>query len=121
MVSIPLTIGPEAEGSSPLSFTQAILYNQDYQEVTITTQDGSLTILLLCLKGDLDNDGVITSIDAALALQISAGLIEPSDYQECAGDVNGDGKIDSLDADLILQCAAGNCSFATSSGRMPSQ
>ena len=113
LVSIPLTIGAETEGSSPLSIDNAILYNQDYQEVTITTQDGTLSILPVCVKGDVDNDGVITSADAELVLQISVGLIEPDEYQICAGDVNGDGEINSLDAALINQCAAGDCLFAT--------
>jgi len=111
LVSIPFTIYPEAGGSSPLYLTNATIYNQEYQEVTITTQDGTLSILPVCVKGDVDNDGMITSADAELVMQISVGLIEPDEYQICAGDVNGDGEINSLDAALITQCAAGDCTF----------
>ncbi|MCX5886828.1 MAG: cohesin domain-containing protein, partial [Proteobacteria bacterium] len=113
LVSIPLTIYSDSEGSSPLSLTNATIYNKEYQEVTITTQDGTLSILPVCIKGDVNNDGAITSVDAALVLQISVGLIEPDEYQICAGDVNDDGEINSLDAALITQCAAGDCTFAT--------
>ena len=122
LVSIPFTIYPEAQGSSPLSLANATVYNADYQPVTITTQDGTLNILPVCTKGDVNNDGSITSVDASMVLQISVGLIEPDTYQMCAGDVNNDGKINSLDASLILQCSVGNCNFPTESGKilMPS-
>lgn len=113
LVSIPFAIGAEAEGSSPLSFTEASIYNQEYQQLTITTQDGSLITLPLCTKGDVNKDGVISSEDAELVNQISVGLIQPDDYQKCAGDVNGDGEINALDAALILQCVEGNCQFVS--------
>lgn len=103
LISIPFTINPEASGTSPLRFSRATIYNQEYQEIKITTKDGSLTIYPACTKGDLNNDGMITSVDALIVLQICVGLIEPDEYQLCAGDVNNDGKINSLDAALILQ------------------
>ena len=56
--------------------------------------------------GDVDCDGLITSIDAALVLQFDAGLIDELDCLHNA-DVNGDGNIDSVDALLILQHVAG--------------
>jgi alpha-tubulin suppressor-like RCC1 family protein len=56
--------------------------------------------------GDVDCDGAVTSIDAALVLQLGAGLI---DGLPCAdgGDVNDDGHVDAIDAALILQHVAG--------------
>lgn len=58
------------------------------------------------VPGDVDCSGSVNSIDAALLLQRTAGLI---DSLPCAGnaDVNGDGNANSLDAALILQFSAG--------------
>ncbi|MCH8103542.1 MAG: aryl-sulfate sulfotransferase [Chloroflexi bacterium] len=58
------------------------------------------------IVGDVNCDGTVSSIDAALVLQYGAGLVSTLSCQDAA-DVNGDGSIDSLDAVLILQHAAG--------------
>jgi len=58
------------------------------------------------LAGDVDCDGAVTSIDAALVLQFGAGLVEELPCP-AGGDVNGDGRIDAIDAALILQHVAG--------------
>ena len=58
------------------------------------------------LPGDVNCDGTVNSIDAALVLQFSAGLLGVLPCPE-NGDVNGDGNINALDAALILQFAAG--------------
>ena len=56
--------------------------------------------------GDANCDGSINSIDAALVLQLTAGLL---DALPCTGnaDANGDGDLTSVDAALILQYSAG--------------
>ena len=59
------------------------------------------------LLGDVNGDGKVDVIDASLALQYDAGLIELSIEAALAGDVNGDGNTDVLDASLILQYDAG--------------
>lgn len=56
--------------------------------------------------GDVDCDGVVNSIDAALVLQLVAGLIGSLPCPDAA-DVNEDGLINSIDAALILQYVAG--------------
>ena len=56
--------------------------------------------------GDANDDGFVTSVDALLTLQYSAGLLEVLPNLSLA-DVNGDGSADSLDAALILQFVAG--------------
>ena len=56
--------------------------------------------------GDVDCSGQTNSIDAALVLQKTAGLIGALSCEE-AGDVNRDGLIGALDAALILQKDAG--------------
>ena len=56
--------------------------------------------------GDANCSDEVDSIDAALILQLNAGLL---DDLACEGsaDVNGDGRVDSIDALLVLQFVAG--------------
>ncbi|MEX2158773.1 MAG: choice-of-anchor Q domain-containing protein [Dehalococcoidia bacterium] len=56
--------------------------------------------------GDVNGDGRIDSVDAALILQHTAGLLDTLAYP-AAADVNHDGRVDSIDASLVLQFAAG--------------
>lgn len=56
--------------------------------------------------GDTNCDGVVNSLDAALILQLSAGLL-PALPCRGGGDTNGDGITNALDAALILQFTAG--------------
>jgi plastocyanin len=56
--------------------------------------------------GDVNCNGAVDSIDAALVLQLGAGLIDSLACQQNA-DVNGDGAINAIDAALILQFVAG--------------
>ena len=56
--------------------------------------------------GDVDCNGVVTSIDAALILQKVVGFVNALPCEEAA-DVNGDGFITSIDALLTLQYVAG--------------
>ena len=59
------------------------------------------------LPGDINCDFAVTAVDAALILQLEAGLIGPASLA-CvdAGDVNGDGVAGAIDAALILQFTA---------------
>ncbi|MBC8313433.1 MAG: hypothetical protein H8E33_04245 [Candidatus Cloacimonetes bacterium] len=58
--------------------------------------------------GDVDGDDNVSSFDAALTLQYSAGLISGwTESQICVADVNSDENISSYDAALILQYSAG--------------
>lgn len=56
--------------------------------------------------GDVDCNGRVTSIDAALVLQFGASLISDLACPQVA-DVNGSGSVNSIDAALILQLVAG--------------
>jgi hypothetical protein len=67
---------------------------------TPTPTDGAIVV------GDADCSGAVDSIDAALVLQLTAGLITGLPCEDEA-DVNGDGAVNALDAALILQYAAG--------------
>jgi hypothetical protein len=53
------------------------------------------------LLGDVNCNGIVNAIDAALVLQYTAGLINTLPCLS-NGDMNGDGRIDSVDAFLIL-------------------
>jgi len=56
--------------------------------------------------GDVNGDGDITSIDAAMALRIAGGVITPSTDQTTAADVDEDGQVTRADAEMILYWAA---------------
>jgi len=56
------------------------------------------------LKGDLNLDRTVDSLDAAYALKYDVGFISAlSEVQFKNGDINSDGKVDNLDAALILK------------------
>ncbi len=58
------------------------------------------------LVGDVNCDDAVNSIDAALLLQLGAGLIGSLACEQNA-DTNGNGSVNSIDAALILQFVAG--------------
>ena len=68
-----------------------------------TTIAFSITIL----KGDINDDGKVTSADALMVLKAAAGKIKLSDSQIQAADVNSSGTITSADALEILKYASG--------------
>lgn len=59
------------------------------------------------ILGDVNDDGEINNIDAAILLQYDAGIIDENATIAGAGDVNGDGEINNIDAALILKYDAG--------------
>ncbi|MBC8312834.1 MAG: hypothetical protein H8E33_01120 [Candidatus Cloacimonetes bacterium] len=60
------------------------------------------------IYGDVNGDENVSSFDAALTLQYSAGLISDwTENQITAGDVDGNENVSSFDAALILQYSAG--------------
>lgn len=66
-----------------------------------------LTVLKLDMKkGDLDNDGEITTVDATTMLRHIAKLELLPEAQISIADINGDGTVDTVDATRILQFIA---------------
>ena len=72
----------------------------------VTVTGGAACPTSPALPGDASCNERIDSIDAALVLQRSAGLLRTLSCEENA-DVNQNGSIDSIDAALILQFVAG--------------
>ncbi len=56
------------------------------------------------MKGDVNDDGQITSVDALMALQMSVGKLGPKH----TADMNGDGSVTAYDAFKILLLAVGD-------------
>jgi len=57
--------------------------------------------------GDVNDDGVINSIDAVLILRAAVGKTELTSVQEKAADTNKDGEINAIDAANVLRKAVG--------------
>jgi uncharacterized protein YkwD len=82
-----------------------------------TTSAGTPT----AAAGDANCDGAVNSIDAALVLQYSAGLIGSLSCQGLA-DVNYSSSVSAVDAALILQFSAGLISqLPASKGEAPTE
>ncbi len=69
--------------------------------VPVGVQIGKPTVNVV---GDANCDLAVTSIDAALILQFTAGLLADL---PCSGDTNANGSVDAIDAALVLQFTAG--------------
>ena len=61
----------------------------------------------LYIPGDIDNDGVVSSVDALMALRASMGVIELTADEITRADVNNDGVVDMSDALWILRNSIG--------------
>ncbi len=57
--------------------------------------------------GDVNADGYVDNLDAAMVLKYDAGLIDLKYEQLISADANGDGYADNLDAAMILKYDAG--------------
>lgn len=68
----------------------------------------------LRLKGDVNGNGAVSALDAAVVLQSVVGAVSLDSHQQCAGDYNSSGAVSAFDASLILQCVVGGtCSTGT--------
>ena len=92
----------DATIGNPQHFTAALAHGS----VTCTQEPPATPPAAPMDAGDANCDSSINGTDAALVLQLDAGLIDSVACPESA-DVNSDGVIDGLDAALILQMDAG--------------
>ena len=53
------------------------------------------------IKGDVNNDGVVDDVDAALVYAIANGKLTADLCQQGAADINGDGRVTAKDAEII--------------------
>ncbi|MCH8008275.1 MAG: hypothetical protein IIC91_05365 [Chloroflexi bacterium] len=74
-----------------------------YCAIHPTLQLGRIIVLS---QGDADCSGEVNAVDAALVLQLVAGLVGSLSC-EANADANGDGSVNAIDAALILQFTAG--------------
>ena len=74
--------------------------------IRVLEEDATATPPAASTTGDVNCNGSIDSIDAALVLQLTAGLVGSLSCQQNA-DANEDGSTNSIDAALILQLTAG--------------
>lgn len=99
-----------AEGETALHITIRLLADGtsgDPQPISASTQDGTIECnAQAALLGDVDCDGEVTPIDAALILQFDAGIIHSLPCAQNA-DVDHDDRVTAIDAALILQYVAG--------------
>ena len=94
-------------GTGPLSLS-LLVFGVGFTVLEVDLLDGAITCK--ALRGDVNADGEVNSIDAFHLLQFNAGIIEllpdqlpvPEDWYK-PGDVNDNGVLDAQDALLILQ------------------
>ncbi len=97
-----ITFRCEETGTSPLSLTLNFGIS-GFVDFDVDRLEGAITCGVL--RGDVNADGVVNSVDAFWVLLLEDGIFAfpPPDAWYQAGDVNDDGRLDSLDALLILQ------------------
>lgn len=69
------------------------------------TKDFVLTAMVTVVKGDINNDGKITTADAVAIVNIALGEEAPTADQLAVADMNGDGQITTADAVAVVQLA----------------
>jgi CSLREA domain-containing protein len=91
--------------SSPTATATLTATNTPTNTPTHTNTPTDTPTTVLGLQGDANCDGVLSSIDATLMLQLHAGLL-PAFLCDANADLDGDGLITSLDAVIALQIVA---------------
>ncbi len=66
----------------------------------------------IVVKGDVNGDGKVTTVDAARVLKNAASKYELKDVFLTAADVNNDNKVTTVDAARVLKAAAGKYSIS---------
>ncbi len=105
---------PDVKFSAPTSMSTTFVMVDEpieitavWQQITTTTTTVPTTTAPAGLLGDVNDDGEIDELDAALVARYSAGMINLTPLQQKVADVNDDGEIDELDAAMISRYSAG--------------
>ncbi len=64
-------------------------------------------VALEIIKGDLNGDGAVNSIDANVMKRIVSGIVTPDEAQLIAGDFDNDGVINGMDSNVLVRVIAG--------------
>ena len=100
-----VTITLEGKGNLSLAALQA---HRSFNTAYITNDEqtnGSYTAPAATADGDLNNDGIVSTTDARLAMLIALEDTAITAEQLAAADLNGDGKITTTDARLMMLTA----------------
>jgi|GEM_PF-1793160 len=81
--------------------------NNAGQKVPLVVQGTTVVVHGARLTGDVDDDGVVTELDARRVVQFVAKVVDPTPDEAAAADVNGDGAITIADAMAVLRIAVG--------------
>ena len=73
----------------------------------------AITVAQKYTKGDVNNDGVVDDVDAALTYAIANGKITADLSQQDAADINGDGQVTAQDAEIIYAFYLGELTSLT--------
>ena len=90
----------EREGVSLLSLTRSLVSDSYSRPLSIQLSDGELTIGTR-VAGDGDGDGMVTALDALIAMKMAHQLMQV----DLALDMDGDGSVTADDARQILAMA----------------
>lgn len=102
----------ETIGTDPGDW-DGVSFNEDGKPVcsippfSVAAKGSSASVTVGGMKGDVNGDGVIDSLDAATILQYDVGIKDLDFTLLVAADVDGDGFVDSMDAAKILQYDVG--------------
>ena len=94
----------KSSGTSALTLTSSENIDSDGKTHSCAVSNGTVTVLAGKM-GDVNGNGLVTSIDARYALQYVVGDRELSDTQLAVADMNGDGNVTAIDARMILEMA----------------
>lgn len=97
----------KSSGTSALTLTSSENIDSDGKTHSCAVSNGTVTISggSNGKPGDVNENGLVTSIDARYVLQYVVGDKELSDSQLAVADMNGDGNVTAIDARMILEMA----------------
>lgn len=73
----------------------------------------TITVAQKYSKGDVNNDGMVDDVDAALVYAIANGKLTADLSQQDAADINGDGQVTAKDAEIIYAFYLGELTSLT--------
>jgi len=95
-----LILANELNGTAlPQEYAPLKLVGPDLAKSEMVGGVAEIRIPELIVRGDANHDGILTTVDAVLALRMAVGSVET----DLAADMNGDRQVTSVDAVMILQ------------------